>query len=212
MRALAVNTAQAWPSSAAHFAYLGLTQKRKNGAFDDDDDVYGYPSHFAYDLGLASHSAIQAKSLRGSSPIYRIVKVGKERTPFNTHGGSRPKEAATAKKRTAELIKAIRDFIEKDQRVVVVDVLGSNLRHFRRHGNQHLALRPWANEEEPQVGSKVAVRGQQEVPRQDREGDPEAGLLQPGLDLPAERRHNGLLPHPIDQGTVQWLPKGSRDR
>ena len=190
-------------------------------AFDDDDDVHGDPSRFAYDLGRAGHSAIEAKPLiekaygegvLSRATIYRLVKAGKERTPFNTHGGSRPKETVTAKKRTAELINAIRDFIQEDRRVTVVDVaqifdISAGTAFNILHSDLGLTKKSarWV----PKLLSEDNMRCRVETARQILRLDSRLGLAFRRSVVTMDETMVSFHTPETKERSKQWLPRGS---
>ena len=190
-------------------------------AFNDDNDVDGDPSRFAYDLGRAGLGATEAKPLiekaygegvLSRATLYRLVKAGKERTPFNTHGGSRPKESKSAKKRIPELINDIRDFIREDRRVTVADVasmfdISAGTAFNILHSDLGLTKKSarWVSK----LLSDDNMRSRVETARQILRLDSRLGLAFRQSVITMDETMVAFHTPETKQRSKQWLPKGS---
>ena len=190
-------------------------------AHDDDDDVHGDPSRFAYDLGRAGISAMEAKPLiekaygegvLSRATIFRLVKAGKERTPFNTHGGSRPKETVAAKMRTAELINAVREFVQEDRRVTVIDVaenfnVSTGTAFTILHSDLWLSKKSarWV----PKLLSEDNMRCRVETAREILRLDSRLGLAFRRSVVTMDETMVSFHTPETKERSKQWLPKGS---
>ena len=144
--------------------------------------------------------------------LYRLVKAGKERTPFNTHGGSRPKESKSAKKRIPELINDIRDFIREDRRVTVADVASMfdisagtafNILH------SDLGLTKKSARWVPKLLSDDNMRSRVETARQILRLDSRLGLAFRQSVITMDETMVAFHTPETKQRSKQWLPKGS---